>query len=580
MNGRRWARRAAFALAVLAACRGERRDPEPRAAPPPDIRGWFTEITDECGLSFAHETGARGELHIPEIMSSGAGFFDYDGDGDLDVFLTNGAFGIDRGRTPASVHTFTPDPNGPVDRLFRQDDGRFTDVTASSGLGDPGYGMGMAVGDIDNDGDLDLYVTNLGPDRLYRNRGDGTFENITEAAGIRVDGWSCSAAFFDCDRDGYLDLYVTRYLEYDPGLTCTDFAGRPDYCGPKSFQPVSDVLLHNEGDGAFSDVSARAGMTSVRCAGLGVVCEDMDNDGWIDVYVANDGYDNQLWINRGDGTFTNEALALGVALDWQGLAEAGMGAVAADFDNDEDFDLFVTNLRRESNTFYRNRGPSGFEDATAAAGLEESSVPYTGFGTVAVDIQLDGFLDLVVVNGRVLRGDPLPGADVPPPWNLYAEPNLLYLNQGGARFVPVDQGSSPLLGRVEVSRALATGDIDSDGDMDLLVTNAQGRARLYRNDAPRSGGWLIVRAVDPALKRDAIGARVTLLCGERRFTRTIAFNYGYLSCHDPRAHFGLGAAERVDAIVVRWPDGSAERFPPVGVNRAVEIRKGSGGPVS
>ena len=556
----------------------------PAGANEPAVSEWFTEITEEVGLDFVHDTGAIGELHMPEIMASGVALFDYDNDRDLDIYLVNGAYGLSRGDTPESVQAFTPKTHGfhsvgagPVNRLYRQGpDGGFVDVTAESGLGDPGYGMGVAIGDIDNDADLDVYLTNLGGDRLYRNRGDGTFEDITVAAGIDVDGWSCSAAFFDYDRDGFLDLYVTRYLKYAPRVECSDFAGRRDYCGPKSFPPANDVLLHNNADGTFTDVSKRAGIASMAAAGLGVICEDFNLDGWPDIYVANDGYPNNLWINRGDGTFVDEALLMGVALNWHGVAEAGMGVIAGDFDNDHDLDLFMTHIRRESNTLYRNTGSlAGFEDATAAAGLESTSVPYTGFGTAAFDVELDGDLDLVVVNGRVLRADPLDGVRVPSPWDMYAEPNLFYLNDGTGRFDLVEPPVRSLCTRIEVTRGLAMGDIDNDGDIDLLISNGQGPARLYRNDAPRRGHWLMIRAMDPALGRDAIGAQVTVVCGTRRFLRTITRGFSYLSSSDSRAHFGLGEADRIDDVIVVWPDGQRERFTPPLVDRVVPIIRGT-----
>ena len=557
---------------LLAACSSggsetDRPEPQPLAPATP----WLTEITDEVGLDFTHEAGPTGEFMLPEIMGSGAALFDYDNDGDLDIYLTTCNWSLVEGS----------DREAPVNKLYRHDDdGSFTDVTAEAGLGDDGYGMGLAIGDIDNDGDEDLFVTNYGPDRLYRNRGDGTFEEIAEESGAAVDGWSVSASFLDYDRDGFLDLYVTRYVEYDPTIDCFDTAGRRDYCGPTVFKPATDVLLRNNGDGTFTDTSEISGIASVSAAGLGLICEDLNEDGWVDVYTANDAYANQLWLNQRDGTFRDEGLVMGVAYNMHGHAEAGMGVLAADFDNDAFSDLFVTHLRKETNTIYRNNGDgTGFSDISAMSGLGKSSMPYTGFGTIAVDVELDGDLDILVANGRVQRGDPLPGAGVPPPWDLFSEPNLFYLNDGSARFSLACDLLAPFCEPIEITRALATGDIDDDGDLDVLVSNIQGRARLYRNDAPRAGHWLSVRAFDPRLNRDALGARVVLVFSGSRQLRTISSGYSYLSSSPPRAHFGLGDASSADRIEVTWPDGLKEQFPVGAVDRVLRVERASGEPL-
>ena len=543
--------------------------PTQRGSRPKEVQ-WFTEITTEVGLDFTHEAGATGEFHLPEIMASGAALFDFDNDGDLDIYLTNGNRALPLASTAES----------PLNRLFRQEpDRRFVDVTAESGLGDGGYGMGVALGDIDNDGDVDIYVTNYGPDRLYRNSSAGTFADVTLAAGIMVDGWSSSAAFFDYDLDGFLDLYVARYVVYKKTREnqCVDGAGRPDYCSPRVFLPVPDVLLHNNGDGTFTDVSQSAGITSISAAGLGVICEDLNNDGWTDVYVANDMYANQLWINQGDGTFRDEALLKGVAYNLHGQAEASMGVVAADVDNDGNHDLFLTHLRFQSNTLLRNLGGArGFTDVTGESGLGRPSMPYTGFGTVALDVEHDGDLDLVVVNGRVMRDSPVPGVVVPPPWDRYAEPNQFFLNTGAGRFTLAGAPVEALCGPTEVSRGLAMGDIDSDGDIDLLISNIQGTARLYRNDLPGKGHWLGVRAVDPRLQRDAIGARITIVHDNSQQVRTISRGFSYLSSSDPRAHFGLGGTSKVKRIEVRWPDGLRELFPGVSADQVKVLVRGTG----
>ncbi len=551
---------AAGLIGVVAGC-GEVTDRSAAADGAPH-GSWFEDVTSAVGLDFVHESGATGQLLLPEIMGGGAALFDSDGDGDLDLYLVNG-------NTLAAEAPVPP----PVNRLYRQEaGGRFTDVTAESGLGDTGLGMGVAIGDIDNDGDADVYVTNYGPDVLYRNRGDGTFEPVT---GVGADGWSCSAAFVDYDRDGWLDLYVTRYVAFDPKRRCFNSAGRPDYCGPKVFTPVADVLLRNTGLGEFVDVSEQAGIASVAAAGLGVVCEDLDGDGLVDIYVANDAYPNHLWINAGDGTFRDDAVMLGAAYNLHGMSEAGMGVIASDLNNDALPDLFVTHLSDETNTLYRNLGP-GFLDVTGASGLGESSVRYTGFGVAALDVELDGDADLLVANGRVNRLEPLDGAWMEPPWDVLAEPNLAYVNGPDGVFTPACGPAAAFCRPIEISRGLAVGDIDADGDLDVLVANIQGPARLYRNEAPRRGHWLSVRAVDPRLSRDALGATITLICSDDRFVQTTRRASSYLSSGDPRAHYGLGDVTRVQRIEVAWPDGVREAFPGTDVDRMVILDRGSG----
>jgi hypothetical protein len=536
-------------------------------AAPASPGGWLVDVTAAAGLASSRPAGPIGDYPIHEIMASGAGLFDADGDGDLDVYLTN----------------VIPDSSavegvGSRNRFYRRrPDGTFVDATAESGLAHDGYGVGIAVGDVDNDGDPDVYLTNRGPDRLFVNQGDGSFAAAGPEAGASIDGWSTSAAFLDYDRDGFLDLYVARYVRNDDVKPCADNAGRPDYCSPKAYPALHDVLLHNRGDGSFEDVSERAGMRSALGAGLGVVAEDFNDDGWVDVYVANDDWPNQYWVNRGDGTFRDEAVVKGAAFNMQGRTEAGMGVVGADLDDDLDLDLFMTHLSNETNTFYRNLGGDrGFEDATGGSGLAGSSLPWTGFGTAAIDLELDGDLDLVVVNGRVNRGDPRPQSLVGPPWNVFAEPNLVYLNEGGARFRLAGEETAAFTAPVEISRGLVAGDVDGDGDLDLLVSNMQSGPRLYRNDAPRAGAWLAVRVRDPRLSRDAVGARVTLVAGEWRRTRTVARTYSYQSSAEPVAHFGLGPVARPERIEVRWPDGLLEAFPVPGADVELMLLRGEG----
>jgi hypothetical protein len=541
---------------------------------------WFVEVTADWGLSFEQVPGKAGDFHMPEVMGGGLALFDADGDGDLDLYLVDGHEGLPE-----------PDGTGGLNRLFSMEgvpmngtgDGagaspRFVDATEASGLGDRGYGMGCAVGDVEGDGDLDVYVTNWGPDRLFRNEGGGRFVDATEEAGLDVAGWSVSACFFDYDRDGLLDLFVVQYVDWDPAKACRDAASRPDYCGPTEFPPVRDVVLHNEGGGRFRDVSEHAGPgaeEAIPAAGLGVVSEDFDGDGWPDVYVANDAYANHLWINQRDGTFEEQAQLIGAAYNLNGQAEAGMGVVSEDFDGDGRFDLFMTHLGQETNTLYVN-GSGFFSDTTGRSGLGPSSMRTTGFGTVAFDAELDGDLDLAIVNGRVVRNEPLPAADAPAPWDQYAEPNLFYVNDGGLRFRSAGAEGGTLVSSIEVTRGVVAGDLDGDGDDDLVITNIHGPARVYRNDAPDQGHWLAVRAVDPALGRDAVGARIELVAGDRRQHRALRAGAGYLSCGPCVARFGLGDTNAYDELRVRWPDGTLEAFPGGEADRSLVLERGAG----
>lgn len=507
--------------------------------------------TADSGVDFVHEARATGELRLPEIMGGGVALFDADGDGDLDLYFTSGA----------------------RNRFYRQTEPfRFEDRTAASGLGDEGYGMGIAVGDVDGDGDEDVYVTNHGPDRLYLNRGNGKFQDVTKKWGVDVDGWSTSAVFADHDADGDLDLFVTRYVVDDGKKRCTDAAGRPDYCSPKVFAPASDVLLVNEG-AKLVDRSREAGIWSGAGAGLGVVACDWNDDGRPDFYVANDGYPNHLWTNKGDGTFRDDALLVGAAYNLHGAAEAGMGVVAADLDGDGAPDFFVTHLSQETNTYYRNLGEGrGFQDATGTSGLAAGSLAYTGFGTVAFDVEHDGDLDLAVANGRVTHGAPVKESALEAPWNRFAEPNLFFANDGKGKYraLPLAELTTPQ----EISRALVAGDLDDDGDLDLVVANVEGPARLYENRHDKQGTF--VRLDVRERERVAVGARVDVVTGERTRRVEVGAGGGYLSSTDPRVHVGLGKVKRVDRFLVRWPDGTREVFAAAAAGGTVTLRRGEG----
>jgi len=550
---------------VLAACGG------------PGTAGgvWFAERPDALAQPFVFDNGAEGKFWLPEIMGGGAALLDHDGDGDLDILLPNG------GRLAEGAPATGDD--GAAVRLYRNDGGwRFVAVDAAAGIGDSGYNTGVAVGDVDNDGDVDVYFANYGPDRLYLNDGKGAFRDGTREAGVDVGGWSASAAFCDYDADDDLDLYVTRYVVYDPAIGCTDPIGRPDFCSPQNFQYEPDVLLQNDGRGRFTDVSEASGITAERRPGLGVVCDDFDDDGRPDFYVADDGTANLLWHNEGGGTFRDVAVEWGAAFSAQGLPRAGMGLVAADLNHDERIDLFVTNLTNEGSSFYRNLGgDGGFQEVSSSTGLGVPSIPDTGFGVVPLDIELDGDTDLAVVNGSVrlleepgkLRSEIKEDADM---WERYAQRNKVYLNDGKGVFTVLDTTACGLCDPPAISRGIARGDLDGDGDLDLVIGRARGAASVYENRAPRTGRWLRLRVLDPRTRRDAFGARVTVEAGGRRWVETVSPAVGYLSSSDPRVHIGLGGAESVDRVTVRWPDGTREGFAIDCVDCEVAIRRGEG----
>ena len=522
----------------------------------------FVEITTELGLPTPPDTWPDGTHTLPEIMGGGVGLFDYDGDGDLDLLEI---------RNPPPGQFERPAPNRFYEQLA---DGTFIDVTSESGLGDPEYGQGVAIGDADNDGDLDVYVANYGPDAFFLNQGDKTFVNATSAAGFRGDYWSTSAAFLDYDRDGDLDLYVVHYIQFDPERRCEiNVRSTVDYCGPQVFNGESDTLYRNDGDGTFTDVTSEAGLTRAG-KGLGVVPADLTGDGQVDIYVANDGEVNQLWVNNGDATFTDEAVIRGVGFNAYGRPEASMGIAAGDADGDGRLDLFMTHLAGETNTLYMASEYAVFTESSDVSGMAVTDLPYTGFGCGFFDFDNDGDLDVAVVNGGVKRAPVHEGDRAANFWGAYVQPNLVFRNDGGARFSDVSDSAGDFGSRVEVSRGLAFGDIDLDGDIDL-VEGTLGGVRVFRNDSPPPGNhWLRVRTLTG--NRDALGAEVVVVAGGDRTLRLGTPAFSYASSSDFRIHFGLGEAAAVDAIEVTWPDGSRESFAVPGVDRELTLRQGQG----
>jgi hypothetical protein len=528
---------------------------------------WLEDATERLGLKFVHDCGPVTQARfMPQIAGSGCAFLDYDGDGKLDIYLIhNGG------------------PSGARNQLFHQEnDGTFRDVSAGSGLDVAGYGMGIAVGDVDNDGLPDVVVTEYGRTRLFLNHGGGQFVEVTSTSGLDNPLWGTSASFFDFDGDGWLDLIVVNYVDYDPSKVCNSSGGRTDYCGPSIFKTMTPRLYRNLGGSRngtgplFEDATLKSGLANgPKGKGLGVLCADFNGDGWPDIFVANDMMANHLWINQRNGRFKEEALMRGAAFTLGGKSAANMGIAWADVDGVGLPDLFVSHIIDETHTLWK-QGPRGFfQDETAQAGLT-AGWRSTGFGTALVDFNCDGWPDLAIVNGGVRRNR---DADLTGPhWLQLAQRNQVYANLGEGRFRDISEFNPTLCREPFMGRGLAVGDFDNDGAPDLLVTEIGGKARLLRNVAPSRGHWLTVRAIIPKLKRDAYGAEITVRAGGRSYWRLLNPGSSYCSSNDPRCHFGLGASDRYDAIDVVWPDGAEETFRAGSADKAIELRQGDGEP--
>ena len=549
---------------------------------PPEASAIFEEVAEQTGLRFRHFNGMTGKLYLPEIMGAGAALFDFDNDGDLDVFLVQGSL-IDPRDQPERTLFPWRDREPPRGKLFRNDLSQpkggtpqihFTDVTEKSGIVAKGYGMGVATGDINNDGFIDLYLTNLGSNQMYLNKGDGTFVDVTAKTGTDDPRWSTSASFFDYDRDGWLDLMVVNYAEFSIANSPACYAATTakDYCTPRVFRAPGNRLFHNKGDGTFEDVTVKAGVDKEFGHGLGVIAADLDEDGWVDIYVANDGDPNQLWINQKGGTFRNDALLAGAAVNRDGKAEAGMGVDAGDFDRNGTDDIFITHLMDETHTLYLNLGKGVFEDRTREAGLGLLGRRFTGFGTLFFDYDNDGWLDLLIVNGAVQllpelmrKGDPFP----------LGQPKQLFHNTGKGNFIEVIEPAGTNFQALEVSRGAAFGDIDNDGDTDVLVTNNNGPARLLLNQVGNRHHWFGLRLIGKA-GRDMFGAKVEIAISKNEvLRRRVRTDGSYLSAHDPRVLVGLGNATRVEHVRVNWPDGTSSEWKAPPVDQYLTWRQGS-----
>ncbi len=542
----------------------------------------FTDRTKESGIDFVHFNGMAGAHYYPEVIGSGVALFDYDNDGDLDIFLVQGSQLGPHQEASQTIYQ----PQLPLrGRLYRNDsvrhdDGsvtlKFVDVTEESGIRAVGYGMGVAAADFNNDGWVDLYLTNFGHNQMWRNNGDGTFTDVTAESGTDVPGWSCSAAFVDYDRDGWLDLFVTNYVDFrftDP-KTCLAPSGARDYCGPLAFEPLPNHLFRNRRDGTFEDVSLRSGIGREFYGALGVVCADFNGDGWPDIFVSDDMRPNQLWMNQRDGTFKNEALLAGCGLNSDGHPQSSMGVDAGDLFGRGNEDLVVTNLTGQYAYLYENDGKGWFEDRSFESGIALATRRYTGFGVGLLDYDNDGWLDLLMVNGGVIiieeqerKGSPYP----------LGQTNLLFHNNGKAKFENVSSRAGEGFSILGVGRGAAFGDIDNDGDVDVVVVNNSGPARLLINNVGHRKPWIGFRMIGDKYHRDMLGTRVAVF---RRnaptLWRRVHSDGSYCSSSDPRVLFGLGDAPEIAKVQAHWVSGRVEEWTGLPLGKYTTLHEGSG----
>lgn len=521
----------------------------------------FVDVTQEAGIHWKHTDGRSGRKYFMETLGSGAAFFDYDADGDADLYFVDGA----------PLPGYVPEEI-PTNRLYRNDgDGTFTDVTKIVGVGDTGYGHGCAVGDYNSDGHLDLYVTNYGTNRLYRNNGDGTFTDVAETAGVTEPRWSTSCAFADYDRDGNLDLYVVNYIVFD--IAENPWCGLKEkgiraYCEPDNFPAQSDTLYRNNGDGTFTDVTKSAGIYNTTGKGLGVVWGDYDNDGALDIYVANDSTENLFYRNNGDGTFEEIGFMVGVALSEDGAPENGMGTAFGDWNNDGWFDLTVTNYADQTNTLYRNDADGFFTDATTTTKTAQITYPYLGWATAFIDYDNDGYQDLFVANGHLHENLAELGQE-----GTYGQRNLLFKNNRDGTFTEASEALGAGMKLEDVSRGATFADYDLDGDLDIVITNSNASPRLLRNNGGNRKNWLQIRLIGTNGATDAIGTRVKITTGELTQVREVRSGDGYLSQRDLTLHFGIGDYEHVDGITIRWQNGVEQLVSDVAANQILLLEE-------
>ena len=525
----------------------------------------FTSVTKEAGIHFKHHNGGRGQQYFIEPLGGGAAFLDYNNDGFQDIYFVNGT------DLPPLAEGRSDGVELPRNALYRNNgDGTFTDVTMAARVADTGYGMGCAVGDYDNDGFPDLYVTNFGANVFFRNNGDGTFTNVTKGTGTGDARWGASCAFVDYDNDGFLDLYVTNYVKYEveSDQVCMNKGVRV-YCDPRIYEGELDILYRNNGDGTFTDVTEVAGFSEATGRGLALVWGDYDDDGDMDVYIANDADRNFLYRNNGDGTFTDVSLTAGVGFGEDGDAENGMGADFGDYDNDGRLDLVVTNFQDQTNTLYHNEGDGLFSDMSYASQIGTISLSYLAWGVGFCDYDNDGYQDLFIANGHLDEN-----VQAFNPTGFYEQPNLLFRNNRDGTFdeVGVNSGSGTRLEKV--SRGFASSDYDNDGDLDLLVTNLKETPDLLQNRGGQNA-WLILKLIGTRSNRDAIGAKVKATTGNLTQIREVRSGSSYLSQNDMRLHFGLGKHRQIDRLEIRWPSGLRERLEGIEANQILTLVEGT-----
>jgi len=525
-----------------------------------DLR--LTEISRQAGITFKHVFSPE-KKYIAESMSGGVALFDYDNDGYLDIYFVN-SLTVDLAKSHQKTRSALYHNNG---------NNTFTDVTDKAGVGDIGFGMGVAVGDYNNDGFEDLYITCLGPNHLFKNNGNGTFTDVTLKAGVSDPRWSTGAAFVDYDNDGRLDLFVANYVDLDfnhlpefgVGRTC-QFKGVPVQCGPRGLPGAGDSLYHNNGDGTFSDVSKKAGVSDPNgYYGLGVICSDFDEDGFVDIFVANDSTPNFLYHNNGDGTFKETAFISGTAVNESGSEQGSMGVTLGDYDHDGRLDLFITNFDDEYNILYHNDGRNSFTDVSFSSKVAQVSLPYVGWGTKFFDYDNDGWVDLFVANGHVY-----------PQRGHYRQREFLHHNNRDGTFSEVANQVGSALMEERVGRGVAFGDIDNDGDVDIVVNDLDGSPQLLRNDGGNTGNSVLIKTVGVKSNRDGIGARVKIVSGDLTQIDEVRSGGSYLSQNDLRLHFGLEKRTRIDLVEVRWPSGVIDRITNLNANKILTIKEGKG----